>query len=444
MKKRFFFINVIISTLILMSCVDSAKPRLGVVDFSISDPQNSKLVNDSIAFRNMVQSNIVELGQYYVIDNDEIDTILRNQVIYLSSISSSESLRKLKQMNISYLVIGSVETIDNYYQISISILDVTNGCFVFSDDEFMENTEREVDEGIKTLGNRLTEALRNNTEQIIVSQTDNPSSNIETDSSSSIPYYVELGIKAYNEEDYNTAFECFSKADTIKDPEAQLCLGRMYALGYGVTQSYEKAFEWFTKSASQGNTKSQNNLGIMYRNGDGVMQSYAKAFEWYTKAANQGSAEAQFSLGVMYALGDGVSQNYEKAAEWYTKAANQGFVDAQFNLGNLYYRGDGVTKSYKKAIEWYKKAANQGDADAEYSLGFMYDNGYGVIADEKKAGEWFMKSANHGNAYAQLAVGVMYQYGYGVTQSLANAIEWYEKAAAQGNQDAINVLNNLK
>ncbi len=64
-------------------------------------------------------------------------------------------------------------------------------------------------------------------------------------------FLIELGKKAYREEDYETAFEYFSGTNSITDPEAQNDFGDMYYYGYGVTRSYEKAFEWFTKAADQ-------------------------------------------------------------------------------------------------------------------------------------------------------------------------------------------------
>ena len=93
---------------------------------------------------------------------------------------------------------------------------------------------------------------------------------------------------------------------------SQNSLGLMYSKGQGVRQDYQKAFEWYTKSANQGLASAQFNLGLLYDEGQGVRQNYQKAFEWYTKAANQGDAIAQFNLGAVYSKGQGVRQDYQK------------------------------------------------------------------------------------------------------------------------------------
>lgn len=64
-----------------------------------------------------------------------------------------------------------------------------------------------------------------------------------------------------------------------------------------MTQDYDKAFEWYTKAADQGLDVAQLNIGDLYENGYGVPQDYDKAFEWYKKAAEQGNQEASNRIG---------------------------------------------------------------------------------------------------------------------------------------------------
>ncbi len=106
---------------------------------------------------------------------------------------------------------------------------------------------------------------------------------------------------------------------------------------------YETAFNSFRKAAEQGEARALNNLGLMYFNGEGVTQDDKEAARWYLKAAEQGEARAQYNLGVMYASGEGVTQDDKEAARWYLKAAEQGEASAQHNLGVMYENGDGVT-----------------------------------------------------------------------------------------------------
>ena len=158
MKKLFL---IILNILFVFSIFaeGSKLPRLAVVEFSINDSKNQKLVNDAIAVRNLVQSNIVKTGCYDVIARAEIDKLLENQEISISSISSNENLNKLKLLNIHYLITGSVDAMDSYYQVSISVLDVSNGRFPHSDEEFMENSAPEVNKGVKSLVTRFINGI---------------------------------------------------------------------------------------------------------------------------------------------------------------------------------------------------------------------------------------------------------------------------------------------
>ena len=258
----------------------------------------------------------------------------------------------------------------------------------------------------------------------------------------------ELGTAYYNgdgmEQNYEKAFEWYTKAAEQGMAEAQFKLGICYDNGQGVTQNYKKAVEWFTKAAEQGFAEAQYNLGNCYYNGQGVRQNYKKAIEWFTKAAEQGYAYAQYNLGTCYDNGQGVTQNHKKAVEWYTKAAEQGDANAQNNLGACYDNGQGVRQNYKKAAERFTKAAEQGDAMVQFNLGDCYYNGQGVRQNYKKAVEWYTKAAEQGYADAQNNLGICYNNGRGVTQNYKKAIEWITKAAEQGDENAIESLKLLK
>ena len=148
---------------------------------------------------------------------------------------------------------------------------------------------------------------------------------------------------------------------------------------------YKTAFEKFEPLAEQGYAGAQYNLGVMYNKGHGVPQDYAEAARWYRKAAEQGNAGAQFNLGVMYDKGQGVPQDYAEAVKWYRKAAEQGVAEAQFNLGFMYRNGLGIPQDYAEALRWYRKAAEQGDARAQVVLGTMYELGRKVPHDHVQA-----------------------------------------------------------
>lgn len=167
MKKIFLIFLLTIYAAFALFAEDIKLPRLAVVEFSINDSSNLKLVNDAVAVRNQVQSNIVKTGRYEVIARAEIDELLKNQKIMVSSISSSENIKKLKLLNIDYLITGSVDAMDSYYQVSISILDISNGRFTHSDEEFMNNSAPEVNKGVKNLVMRFVNGMASNGAQLI-------------------------------------------------------------------------------------------------------------------------------------------------------------------------------------------------------------------------------------------------------------------------------------
>ncbi len=140
---------------------------------------------------------------------------------------------------------------------------------------------------------------------------------------------LQKGLDAYNEADYATSLaECQPLADE-GNAEAQFCVGRLYANGFGVPM-------------------------------DDVL-----ALKWYGLAAASGHAEAQFCLAVMHANGWGVPMNDVAAVNYYRLAAEQGFVQAQKSLAFLYDHGTGVEQSRVMAYMWYDVAAKRGDTTAE-------------------------------------------------------------------------------
>jgi TPR repeat protein len=84
--------------------------------------------------------------------------------------------------------------------------------------------------------------------------------------------------------DYVKALPPLQKAADVGNAEAMNDLGRLYELGWGVTQDYAQALEWFQKAAKAGNAQAMDNLGDLYRWGWGVAPDDAEAREWYQKS----------------------------------------------------------------------------------------------------------------------------------------------------------------
>ena len=240
------------------------------------------------------------------------------------------------------------------------------------------------------------------------------------------------GMAHYDNEDYEQAFECLSKAAEGGHAEAQYYLGKLYDDGDGVERDNVQAAAWYNKSAEQGNADAQNCMASAYKFGKGVEKDYRQAYYWCQKAAEQGQADAQTMLGVLYAWGEGVEQDYKQAAHWYRKSAEQGISGAQYALGELYDKGRGIPQDYKQAAYWYQKSAEQGHANAQNNLAILYLNGWGVARDNDEAAYWYQKAAEQDIAEAQCTLSDMYNEGVGVPQDDDMALYWAQRGADKG------------
>ncbi|OON95772.1 MAG: hypothetical protein ATN36_07545 [Epulopiscium sp. Nele67-Bin005] len=268
----------------------------------------------------------------------------------------------------------------------------------------------------------------------------------------------ELGIQAFENEDFAKAFGYYKISAIQGNALAQLNLGNCYKNGQGVKQDNKKAARWYSLSADQGDADAQNNLGYCYQYGEGVEQDNEQAVHWYSLSAEAGNSKAQYNLGYCYKNGRGVEKDFEEAVRWYTLSAEAGNSKAQINLGNCYKNGHGVEQDDKQAVHWYALSAEAGNAKAQYNLGYCYKNGRGVEQDYEQAVHWYALSAEQGFGYAfnwlkrlaneeitqtYLALGNCYHYGYATDCDENSAIEWYIKALEFDYEEAFNQLEIL-
>jgi len=126
--------------------------------------------------------------------------------------------------------------------------------------------------------------------------------------------------------------------------EAQLYLAEMYFIGYD-TQDYEKAFEWYTKSAEQGNADAQYQLGVMYQKGLGVKTDMDEALRWYRKSMAQGHASAQRSHDEIVNSSDEEAPNISGNTTILVTqpVENLRLTKASTNRSNLFFVAGGVS-----------------------------------------------------------------------------------------------------
>jgi TPR repeat protein len=146
---------------------------------------------------------------------------------------------------------------------------------------------------------------------------------------------LETGLAAYMEGDYETSLaECQPLAEE-GNADAQFCVGRLYANGFGVDMNDELALKWYGAAAAQGHCEAQYNLGLMHSNGWGVPMNDEEAAKWYALAAEQGHTQAQSSLAVLYQNGRGVEQDFVAAYTQFYIAAELGYKNAEYDRDEM-------------------------------------------------------------------------------------------------------------
>ncbi len=294
-------------------------------------------------------------------------------------------------------------------------------------------------------------------------------------------FYAQIGLAAYNAEDYQKAFPLLEKAAMLGNAEAQNRLGLCYGNGKGTEKDEDKAFAWYQKAAAQGHEKakkeaeeiqSRRKSNICFKRGMAAFNNkqYDAAEPLLKEAAEAGHVEAQYRLALLYytiSIETGLRVGYDwlqKAAEnghieakerlkshdaimdkaaakctlsVYEKVAQEGEAEAQFQCGMMYYKGMGTEINKGRALFWFEKAAGQGNAEAQFNCGMMYYKGEGTTINKAKAFYWVKKAAEQGQADAQLNCGIMYAVGEGTeSRNLSEARYWLQKAAQSDDKKA--------
>lgn len=97
-----------------------------------------------------------------------------------------------------------------------------------------------------------------------------------------------MAIAAYEQGDYQTAYEEPSRLAKNDDAEAQYNLAFMYFGGNGISQDDTKAAQWFERAAKSGHAAAQDKLAYMYLHGRGLTPDRIRAYAWYSLAAHNG------------------------------------------------------------------------------------------------------------------------------------------------------------
>jgi TPR repeat protein len=268
-------------------------------------------------------------------------------------------------------------------------------------------------------------------------------------------------------------------------------------------EQYQEAFQYYSRAADGGVSGAMHNLGVLYKNGLGVAANNAEAQSWYRRAedarraeeakvlaakdpapesepgggraaasdgmragseaetpatdlaasgptesgvgdseppdipkltadANRGEQAAMLKLGLYYAE-QGSSNNDKQAADWFRKAAEAG------NSHGMYYYARTLQRSDdKEAMTWFSKCAKLEDASCEYQLGGEYEKGLGGKGpDYKQAEYWYAKAAQQGSLSAEYSLGMMYAYGRGVAPDATKGKAFFTKVVEDYKRPAL-------
>ncbi|MBR2909250.1 MAG: sel1 repeat family protein [Clostridia bacterium] len=211
------------------------------------------------------------------------------------------------------------------------------------------------------------------------------------------------------------------------------------AMGHYYKQEYNKAFEYFTKAAGGNHSPSMYKLGMMYCRGEAVERDFSKALEWFKKAIkNDGDVDSVFSIATLYSNGWGVPQDKRKAFDLYMQAAFSDHPEAQAVLGVLYMSGvPGIEASPEKAFQWSKTALNNGHKSGALLVGKLYLTGFGGEKDVEKGISYIKMAADNDDALACYELGNLYRKGEHLPQNYDEAFKYISKSAEQGNESGI-------
>ena len=175
---------------------------------------------------------------------------------------------------------------------------------------------------------------------------------------------VNEGDKAFEQKDYNTAFQKY-KTSAVKYGIAysQYALGMCYLCGFGTETDVQKAEHYLKSAAAQGFKQARFQLGKEYFEGKILGLDYVKAVKWLKKCTNDENPEVFQMLGECYESKLGVRENLRKAFYYYKKAYELNPDDpySQMLMGECYFEGTGVKQDYDLAIKYLTPSKDSHD-----------------------------------------------------------------------------------
>ena len=139
------------------------------------------------------------------------------------------------------------------------------------------------------------------------------------------------------------ALRLLTEVSVFDFPIANYCLGKMYLLGLGGTDSNSHIYSaryYFDKAVAKGSAYLVNNIGTQYGAEESALYDKVKAFQCFKRAVDLGGEPCAYhNLGIMYLEGvkgkGGTERDIPKAMDCFLKAGNLG-VKAFLKLAKIY------------------------------------------------------------------------------------------------------------
>jgi uncharacterized protein len=161
---------------------------------------------------------------------------------------------------------------------------------------------------------------------------------------------------AYQKKDYATAFKELGPLAKQGNAEAEVLLGRMYLMGYGVLKDPDEADKLFWAAAEQGNADAEFFVGA-----PSVMrhQNVNDGLKWLRLSADQGNQDAQLLLGKTYlqGIGSDLPRDPVQADMWLRLAANHNlpFYQNELLVAEQRINAADIAKGKALAAVWRPK-----------------------------------------------------------------------------------------
>lgn len=216
-----------------------------------------------------------------------------------------------------------------------------------------------------------------------------------------------------------------SKESTLYKPE--ITAKNLTEMGIEAYQAdnFKDALQYFTQASERGDVFAQYHLGIFFSKGLATDPEYTKARFWFQKAAKNGDLESKAELGRLYLLGLGGEKDLFKGERLLLEASEKGNMSAQSDLGAAYFI---LLKDHEKALYWLEKAALHGDGQANGLLAMIYSSGKIITQDMNKAFQYSQNAVKAGHTLGYIFSAMAYNFGAGVSEDKEKAYELITEA----------------